>query len=166
VTSYAVDSDVFVHIQRLRFSEDFAKCGRLPIVVTDVVWSEVCSSKDDRANAEMQKLLTSIGGSPRIIDPETPEAATFARLEQAPKGEHPGEHSIIALAINDPQLVPVLLDRQALSRAIEELRRRPILSMHGFLDELVASNLVPRDLARGFAHAYRRRCSVAVPHWW
>ena len=165
MTVYAPDTDFFINVQRLGYVERVASCGRLPVVVTDIVWEEATTGKNPHANSELEGLLRAVAGSPRALLPQSPEAATFAALQAPPKTEDPGEHSIIALAIHEPELVPVLLDKKALHRAVEELRR-PLLSMHGFLDGLVTAGSLPRELGLDLAEAYRKKCATPTPHWW
>lgn len=165
MTVYAPDSDFFVHVQRLRFSDDLMRCGRLPVVVTDVVWEELVTTKSPHVNAEMQALLDAVAGEPRALEPMSPEAGTFTKLQQPPKTEGPGEHSVIAVALHDPNVIPVLLDKKALHRAIEELRR-PLLAMHGFLDVLITSGVLPKALGRSLAAKYRAATSASSPQWW
>jgi hypothetical protein len=165
VTLYAPDSDFFINLQRLGLARDLAECGRLPIVVTDVVWDELINGKNPYANAELDQVLKAVAGQPRVIEVESPEAESFAFIHQSPSTEHRGEHSIIAVAIHDQTVVPVLLDKKGLHRAVEELRRL-VLSMHGFLRILTALRSIPVELAMTIADAYRRKCSAPKPHWW
>jgi hypothetical protein len=165
VTLYAPDSDFFINLQRLRLAPEFAECGRLPIVVTDVVWDELVTGKNGYANAELDGVLKAVAGEPRVIEVESPEAQSFASIHQSPSTENRGEHSIIAVAIHDRTVIPVLLDKKGLHRAVEELRRL-VLSMHGFLEVLMQSKTVPIALGMKIADAYRRKCSAPTPHWW
>jgi hypothetical protein len=165
VTVYAPDSDFFIHVQRLRFVDEFVKCGPLPVIVTDVVWEELVTTKFAHVNAEMQRLLGAVAGAPTSIEPMSSEASTFASLQQPPKTEGPGEHSIISLTMHNPDVVPVLIDKKALHRAIEELRR-PLLAMHGFLDALMKTGTIPKHLGTELASAYRKAASASRPQWW
>lgn len=65
-----------------------------------------------------------------------PVRSRHRRLQEAPKTEGPGEHSVIAYCHHHPEAIAVLRDKAAVRRGIEELRGR-VLSFHGLVGELV-----------------------------
>ena len=115
---------------------------------------------------EMEEMLIATAGQPKAILPETPEAETLTRLLAPPPTEGPGELSVIAFAYRHPDTVPVLMDRRALRRAVEEVRLR-ILSLHGFLDILQTEHGLDRLVADRISTWYcKRNVPVRKPIWW
>lgn len=148
MTGYAVDSDVLGVIQRSGFAAEVRSLGRLPVVITDSVWDELTIGASDQGAREAtvreaQELLETIAGEPTVLQPETEETATLVKLQGEVATEHEGEHSILAFALHHPDVTPVLLDKRATLRAVEELRRR-VLSLHGFLDILRTTAFLDR----------------------
>ncbi len=165
---FALDSDILVNLQNLGFADDVAALGSLPIVITDVVWSEFVDDPDmyPEKEAQARRMVVSIARGPTILRPETPEAETFAKLQSPPASEGAGEHSIIAYCVHHPEAVPVLVDRRALHRGVEELRSK-ILSFQGVLGALADEGVFPRELANRIATAYRKRYPhTRQPLWW
>lgn len=165
---YALDSDVLINFQNLGFAEDVAAVGKLPVVVTDVVWSEIVDDPDmyPEREAQARRMLTSITGGPIVLRPESAEAETFAKLQSPPPTEGAGEHSVIAYCLHHPDVVPVVVDRRALYRAVEEVRSK-VLSFQGLLGALVGTTAFPRDLANRIVSAYGKRFPhTRQPLWW
>jgi hypothetical protein len=87
-------------------------------------------------------------------------------LQEAPRAEGAGEHSVIAYCHHHPDSIAVFLDKAALRRAVEELRGR-VLSFHGVVGELAERGHVTWAEARAIAMKYRRQFNHArVPVWW
>jgi hypothetical protein len=87
-------------------------------------------------------------------------------LQEAPRAEGAGEHSVIAYCHHHPDSIAVLLDKAALRRAVEELRGR-VLSFHGVVGELAERGHVTWAEARTMSTKYRRQFNHArVPIWW
>ena len=168
---YAVDSDVLGTIQRSGYSAEFRALGRLPVVITDSVWDELtvnaaANGARDASVKEAQALLEAIAGGPTVLEPETQEAATLVELQGEVAAEHEGEHSIMAYAVHNADVVPVLLDLRATRRAVEELRGR-VLSLHGFLDVLRTGHRLSPKIAHAVSEWFfvRNRPSTP-PLWW
>lgn len=131
MTNLVVDSDILINIQKAGFADQVAALGRLPVVITDVVWSELTVSAQlagakAATVAQAHKLLSAIAGAATVLQPQSPEAESFADLQLPPETEGIGEHSVIAYALHHSNDVAVLLDRRALHRGVEELRGRVI----------------------------------------
>ncbi len=162
---YALDNDVLSVLKTER--DAIAALGRLPLVITGSVWDEFCDLGGDpdllRRDREM---LEAIAGERVDIEPQTPEAEAFAMLMASTPAIHEGEASIIALAFRDSGITPVLIDRRAIWRAVEELRGR-VIAVHAFLDVLRSDHGLAPAVAGRLASAYRRRQSMsAPPMWW
>lgn len=164
MTSYVLDTDVLIALERVDAGIGLDRRGPLPVVVTDVVWSELHAPADSLDRA--RKYASAIAGPATQLLPNSPEAETFLLLQQPPKTEGPGEHSVIAFSYHHPETIAVLQDKMALRRAVEELRGR-VLSFHGLLDVLVSTGRLDRKEASGMAARYRRQYSHArLPVWW
>ncbi len=164
MTRYALDTDVIISLERVDAGSWLDGRGPLPVVVTDVVWSELVAPGDTLARA--QKYAGAIAGGVTPLLPDTPEAETFLALQQPPKTEGPGEHSVIAYCHHHADVIAVLQDKGALRRGVEEIRSR-ILSFHGFLEELVSKGHLNWKEATAMATRYRVSYSHArLPVWW
>ena len=164
---FVVDADIFILIQRAHLEERIAGLGRLPIVVTAIVWDELVGpAADQRRVVALKKMLEAIAGEPTDFEPETEEALAFAQLQLPPPTEGVGEHSVIAHAITHPATVAVLNDKRAVHRAVEELAGR-VVSVHGFLAGLHRAEKLDVKLAREISDEYCRRYTPARPPlWW
>ena len=145
-TKYVVDSDVLVNIQRSGFAPQVTALGRIPVLITDVVWDELTveaglNGARTETVAEAEAMLRALAGAPTVLQPESPEAATLADLQQEPATEGAGEHSVIARAFHHAGEIAVLLDRRALHRGVEELRGR-VISFHAFLSFLMRNRCI------------------------
>lgn len=164
---YAPDADILASLQRMRFADLLILAGRLPIVVTDVVWDELTSPESGHRATEAQTLLDAIAGQPTQLLPETPEVAAFDALHPVAAESDAGEASIIAYAICHPEVIPVLRDRHAVLRAIEELRGRVVLSMHGFLEAMLLGGHLGVGQIIEIGRAYRQNYpGHPKPLWW
>jgi hypothetical protein len=165
------DADVLVTFQRSGHAADITELDRLPLVVTDAVWDEVTTNAELRGAhpsvvAEMEAMLNAIAGESTPILPETAEAETLTHLQAATPTEGLGELSVIAFAYHHVKTIPVLIDRRALRRAVEELRRT-ILSLHGFLNVLRTGHGLPPAVAESISNWYcARNTPVRPPVWW
>ena len=165
------DADVLVTIQRSGHVADIVALGELPVVVTDSVWDEVTigaqqSGAHGSSVAEMQAMLVSMAKAPTMIIPQSPAARTLATLQAAPPSEGPGELSVIAYAFHHLDAIPILIDRRALRRAVEEIRRA-VLSLHGFLDVLRTERGLPSAVADDISDWFcQRNTPVRRPAWW
>lgn len=110
-------------------------------------------------------MLLAICTGPTDIQPETPAAAKYALLESTVPQIDPGELSIISLAIEDPDITPVWIDRRAIYCAVEELRGW-VLSFYGFLGVLRSNHGLPAEAARLLSEAFRRTKGTSPPLWW
>jgi len=162
VTRFVLDTDVIIALEQV--GSGLAARGELPVIVTDVVWDELEAPGDDRARA--QNFARAIAGKVTVLQADSPEAATLVALQEAPRIEGAGEHSVIACCHHHPESVAVLQDKAALRRAVEELRGR-VLSFHGLVGELVERGHVTWADARTMSTKYRRQFNHArVPIWW
>ncbi len=176
---FAPDADVLASFQRARQEQALLAVGRLPVLVTDVVWDELVlgpvlkaphgigSREADhrRQQAEtMKQLLKGIASAPTEIAAGSSTASILARLQMV-RPEGPGEDSVIALALSRPEVIPVLMDRPALARAIEEVPRR-VLSIHGFLRVLERDHGVPRATGDAVSDYLQRARNFVAPLWW
>lgn len=164
MSRYALDTDVVIALEMVDGGTGLDHRGPLPVVVTDVVWGELVAGNDPFARA--QKYAHAIAGNVTQLLPDTPEAETFLVLQQPPKTEGPGEHSVIAYCSHHEDAIAVLQDKGALRRGIEEIRTR-VLSFHGFLDVLVSGGHLDWKEATAMASRYRRQYPHArLPVWW
>jgi predicted nucleic acid-binding protein len=169
--SFVVDSNVLVAVQRARMTAEFQACGKLPVVVTDVVWDELtinALAKGARPETvrEMEEMLRAIAASPTVLAPQSPEAEVLTALQAPPLTEGIGEHSVIAYAIVHKETTAVLFDRRALHRGVEELRGN-VLAFHGFLSELVGRGHVSKRVADSISTSYcERNAPARRPLWW
>ncbi len=176
---YALDADVLASFQRARQDEALAAAGRLPVVITDTVWDELVlgpilkmpvgiSTREEahrRAQAEaMEEVLRSIAGGRTEILAGSPEATNLARLQRAGSVGQ-GEDSVIALAVSRPDVVPVMIDRAGLARAIEEVPGR-VLSLHGFLRTIERDAGFPRGVSDAVSAYLQKAKSFVPPLWW
>lgn len=167
---FVVDTDIFANIQRSRLSARVAALGRLPVVVTDVVWDELTTGAKEKGARqdtvdEAEAMLTALAGVPSVLEPQSPEAATLADLQRPPATEGAGEHSVIARTYHHQGETAVLLDRRALHRGVEELRGR-VISFHGFLEVLIKHGLSREDaelISRSYLQKYPH---LRAPTWW
>ena len=166
---FAVDTDVLSPIANAGENVALRALGRAPVILTDVVWQE-CSGGDGRLSAERLALATAWCGGPTVIQPGSPEAGTAATL-LAQGDLEVGEISILSWAAHHADVVPVLYERHALLRALEEMPLRPVLSIHGFLAELVLLGL-PRSAAKTISRSYcagahwKKGVRPQPPLWW
>lgn len=165
-----MDTDILANIQRARFAARVAALGRLPIVVTDVVWDELtigAKLKGARQETveEAEALLRALAGAPTVLQPESAEAAILADLQRPPETEGAGEHSVIAHAYHHSDETAVLLDRRAMYRGVEELRGR-VISFHGFLEYLVNHGLGRADADQISRWYLQQNAALRAPVWW
>jgi len=172
MTTFLLDSDILLRLQRSPQVDRLVEHGRLPVVVTDVVWDELTIGRVDRrvsqrSAEEARRLLQALAGEPFEMLPDTPEPLTFELLQDRPTTTDRGEHSIIAYALHHDDAVPVLFDGRALRRAVEELRGRRVLSIHGFLGEMHGTvglgHALVENLSRWLCQA---DASLRRPLWW
>ncbi len=167
----APDADILGIIQRVRHLQTLTKCGLTTMVVTDVVWDEVtvnaaANGASAATVAEMDNALTVLAGARTVIAPMTPESKTFTLLATPPVREGPGELSVIAYALHHDDVWPVLHDRAAMLRAVEELRGR-VLSLHGFLGAFHKDFGLSKVDATAISQAYCSRYTpTRPPLWW
>lgn len=166
---YAVDTDILAHIQRAGIAPELIKLGRLPVILTDIVWDEfVEGPKRSGANQatikQAEELAVAIAGSETAIMSGSAEASALARLTTPPMTEDLGELSIIAYASVHTADVAVLLDRKALHRAVEELGPR-VISMYGFLKMLEAHGLA-RSCTNIVSQRLLKNFGFKPPLWW
>lgn len=162
-----LDTDVFLAVESSGMRDDLAATGPWPIVVTDVVWSELVDHCP-RAHVDgMKGLLGALAGAPSDLLTESPEARALGALQQVPtQKEGAGELSVIAYTLCHPETTAVLKDRRAVVRAVEEMRER-VLSFHGMLDWLVTQDHLPKDLAQRLSAQFLRANNGTVrPLWW
>lgn len=169
---YALDSDVLVNLLRSGLDQGVIALGKLPVVITDVVWDELTVSTPTKPIAigrihAASALMSSMANSSTAIHPNSPEALTFNRLQGAVATQDRGEHATMALALHDPDVVPVLYDRRALHRAVEELRWRKLLSIHGFVgilrDEFGLDKVAANQFSRWLCQS---NATLRPPLWW
>lgn len=164
---YVVDSDILILIQRAHLEPRFAQLGRLPLVVTALVWDEVVGPNADATRvAGLRSMLAATVGQPTDFEAESHEALVFAQLQQPPPTEGVGEHSVIAHVLTHSDAIAVLNDKKAIQRATEEVPGR-VLGLHGFLRQMVEGGHIPLDLAQALSGEYCRRYTPARPPlWW
>ncbi|HEX4381576.1 MAG TPA: hypothetical protein VH083_01460 [Myxococcales bacterium] len=163
---FALDADVIIALRQLSLHEEITKTARWPVVVTDIVWSEVTATKApgfDRGSL----LLRSWAGSATELLPDTVEADALAALLARPGGAGAGESSIVAYALHHSEVVPVLRDGVAFRLAAEELPGRKLLGLHGLLQALMELNILSSILARKISSTYtRQNPGHHAPLWW
>lgn len=162
-----LDADVFLAVESARLREELGKTGPWPIVITDVVWSELVDYCPTVHLAGMKELLSKLAGSPTELLTQTPEALALGAMQQAAmQKEGMGELSVIAFTLHNADASAVLKDRRAVVRAVEEMRGR-VLSFHGMLDWLVRQEHLPLDLAQRLSAQYLKANNGTVrPLWW
>lgn len=170
---FAPDTDIFTYLIGSGRAEALAALGEQPTVVTDTVWGE-CETPTEGVGASEAAarvaLATTWAGAKTVLKPATPEGATAATLMSQGDLEV-GEVSILAWAYHHQDVVPVLHERHALFRAVEELPFRTILSFHGFLRVLRDGGLSKAD-ADAISKWYRDRLTwknssrPSAPLWW
>lgn len=170
MTRYVVDSDILINIQKSGHAHSIAGLGPLPVVITDMVWSELTvgatlNGAQMSTVSDAESMLKAIAHAPSILSPESLEAETFADLQRPPETEGVGEHSVIAYTLHNPNDVAVLLDRKAMYRGVEELRGR-VLSFFGFLDVLRRKGLRGADayaIGKWYVAGHK---PARPPLWW
>ncbi len=171
MSRYALDADILALVQRAGHAKTLTQLGRLPVVVTDIVWDELTvvaantGKVREETLAEMKDLLVAIAGAPTLLEPATPEIEAYARLHPGADAEDAGEHSLIAYASQHPDVTGVLFDRKALHRAVEELRGR-VLSIHGFLEVLQSQHGLSESGAGDISRKVCAAKNVVQPLWW
>lgn len=162
---YALDNDVLSVLKTER--DAIAALGRLPLVITGLVWDEFCDSGGDPERLQGDReMLEAIAEGRLDIQPQTPQAEAFAVLTTSTPSIEQGEASIIAVAFHDEDIVPVLIERRAIWRAVEELKGR-VIAVHAFLDVLRSDHALASVVATRLALTYRRRQTMsAPPMWW
>jgi hypothetical protein len=169
--TFVLDADFLATIQRSGHAAAFTALGRLPVVITDAVWDELTINARKygiyaKSVEEMLAMLVAIAGEATPIRPQSAEAETLAVSQAAPPSEGPGELSAIAFALHHADAVPVLIDRKALRRAVEELRGK-VLSLHGVLDVLRSDHGLPPAVVNDISDWYcARNRPVRPPVWW
>ena len=165
--TYVPDADVLAVFQRLRLGDRISRTAETSFIVTDVVWDELTGPAVPARYAEPAvEMLNRLAGSATVLLPESPEAATFAALHPQAARQDAGEHSVVAYALHHAEATPVLRDKTALGRAIEELRGRAILSVHGFAAALFEAGCLSLPVVTEFGRAYRSSSSQPAPTWW
>lgn len=164
MTRYVLDADVVIALDLADAGAGHGRLRPLPVVITEVVWDELDAPGDPLGRA--RKFAETIAGAATPLAPDSAEAETFLALQQPPKTEGPGEHSVIAHCHHHPETIAVLQDKAALRRGVEELRGR-VLSFHGLLGALVSDGHLDWKEASAMAARYRRQYSHArLPVWW
>lgn len=172
MTVFVIDTDVLANVQRARHAGSLASLGKLPVVITDVVWDELTVKprlKNARSETvdEAENMLRCIAGCPTVLEPATPEAVALAALLGEVPDVDQGELSVIAYSLHHPNAVPVLMDKYSALRAIEELRGRLVFSLHGFLYHLMLEHgLAERkaaDISSWFCASHK---PARPPLWW
>lgn len=164
MTRFVLDTDVVIALEKAGDALRLGSRGPFPVILTDVVWDELEAPGDIEVRA--QRFAKAIAGDVITLEADSPEAATMVALQEAPKIEGPGEHSVIAYCHHHPEAIAVLQDKAAVRRSIEELRGR-VLSFHGLVGELVTRGHVSWGEARIMASRYRRQYNHArIPVWW
>jgi hypothetical protein len=98
-----LDTDVFLAVESSRLRDELAATGPWPIIITDVVWSELVDNCPTSHVEGMKRLLEALAGAPAEMLTETPEAEALGSLQQAPlQKEGAGELSVIAHALCHP----------------------------------------------------------------
>jgi hypothetical protein len=164
---YVIDTDVLVTIERAGKSSAVESLGRLPVVVTDTVWAEYGGPNPGRTAAQVasyETFLSTIAGTPTVLAPQSPEAATYLSLFDSKAKMNEGESTVIAYAAHHAGTIAVLLDKTPLHRSLEELKGRT-LSLHCFLDVLVGLGLskANADVVSKFRN---KAASQKAPLWW
>ena len=136
------------------------------MLITDVVWEEFVGSsfRPDLAALD-EELLRAVAEAPWEIKPQSVEAATFAKLEASTPQIDPGELSILSVTLNHPDVVPVLNDRRALYRALEETRGQ-VVTFHWFVQLLRDSHGLASAAANVLATGYTAKTKASAPLWW
>lgn len=162
-----IDTDVFLALESANLRVELGRTGPWPIVITDVVWSELVDDCPSAYVHGMKTLLQALAGQPTVMMTETREARALGEMaQQEHQTEGGGELSVIAFALSNPDATVVLKDKRAVVRAVEELRER-ILSFHGMLAWLVARQHLTQALANRLATTYlQRNQGLARPLWW
>jgi hypothetical protein len=167
---YAPDTDVLAEIQKAGAAPEVAKLGALPVVITEFVWDEFVegprrNGARSQTVTEAENLVRAMAGQPTELLPQTPEIASYVDLQTPQPTEGHGESSIIAYAMHHPETVPILLDRLALYRGVENLRGS-VLSLHGFLRVLEQYGL-PASISEAISRKYcSGRKPIVPPLWW
>ncbi|MCM2335039.1 MAG: hypothetical protein NDI82_13985 [Anaeromyxobacteraceae bacterium] len=164
MTRFVLDTDVLISLEMTSAGLGLAARSKVPVVVTDVVWEELTAPGDPYARA--QAFTKALAGEVTELEAGSPAAATLVALQQGPKTEGPGEHSVIAFCFHDSEAVAVLQDKGGIRRGVEELRGR-VISFMGFLGVLVERGILTWPEAHTVAARYRRQYNHArVPAWW
>ncbi len=164
MTRFVLDTDVLISLEKASAGLRLAARSKVPVVVTDVVWDELTAPGDPEARA--QTFARALAGEVTELEAGSPAAATLVALQQEPKTEGAGEHSVIAYCFHDRDAVAVLQDKFGIRRGVEELRGR-VLSFMGFLGELVEHGILTWPEAHTVAARYKRQYNHArVPVWW
>ena len=158
-------------IERSGSRPEWLKLPKLPLVVTDSVWDELVEGPRQKGETgladQTEAWLRAVVGQPTVIPTDSAEARVAAALLMAPGSIGIGEASIIGYTLTHPEHVAVLLDRRALWQAVEELRGARVMSMHGFLAEMVASHSMPQALANVVSETLlKRQTGTKRPSWW
>ncbi len=161
MTRFVLDTDVLISLEMTAGGLGLSERGKVPVVVTDVVWEELIAPGDP--NARAQAFAQALAGVVTELQPGSAPAETLVALQQEPTTEGPGEHSVIAYCVHDREAIAVLQDKGAIRRGVEELRGRVM----GFLGELVERGILTWPEAHTAAAKYRRQYNHArVPVWW
>jgi hypothetical protein len=157
-------------LQQARALDVLRALGELPVVVTDAVWDEMtivalAKGKPLSVVEEATALLGAMASSRTTIEPGTPEGEYLARIHVTESAEDLGEHTVIAIALAHDDITPVLFDRKAVHRGVEELRGR-VLSVHGFLGVLREHHGLPRAAAAAISSWICKAKCVVAPLWW
>jgi predicted nucleic acid-binding protein len=76
-----------------------------------------------------------------------------------------GEASIVAVAFHNAEIIPVLIDRRGIWRAVEELRGR-VIGVYAILDVLRRNHHLDSTVAGRLAATFQGRHSMSPPMWW
>jgi hypothetical protein len=164
VIRFVLDTDVVISLEKNSAGLGLAGRGNMPVVLTDVVWDELNAPGDP--DSRSQTFARTIAGGVTELEPGSPAAATLVALQEAPKTEGAGEHSVIAYCFHDGDAIAVLQDKAGIRRGVEELRGR-VISFMGFLGVLVDRGVLSWPEAHTVAARYRRQYTHArIPVWW
>ena len=143
------------------------------MLVTDTVWKECADLRSGGTAIDASERVALMSGwatKATILTPGGPESGTAAALLAQGDLEE-GEVSILAWAIHHPDVIPVLHERQAILRAVEELPERNVLSFHGFLGLLRKQGLnatVAGSISKWYCSKLtgKNGSRPKAPQWW
>lgn len=167
------DAGILIRVQRAGHLPALAAAAATaPMALAQEVYDELTKPRQGKHALLAKQAKQILDGSQiqlRSVQLGSPAATSFTRLRGNKTNvvADRGECASVALAIHDPTLRFVTIDRSMTFTALNELPGR-VLTLHRFLRELVEGTHLARQAARDIADTVRPQGGMHAPEpeWW